>query len=104
MPKLELTQAAAVDLEEIFEHSLAHFGFDQTERYVDSLKNCLALLASNPQLGRNASDIRPGYFRFPHESHVVFYQTIDDGILVVRLLHSSMDTARHLEQHDVKES
>lgn len=100
MPKVELTHAAADDLDAIFEHSLAQFGLDQTERYVISLKNCLDLLASNPHLGKNASELRQGYQRFPHESHVVFYQVIDDGILIVRLLHASMDTARHLNQDE----
>ncbi len=39
---------------------------------------------------------RPGYRRFPHESHVVFYKIEAQDIFVVRVLHKSMDAVRNL--------
>jgi antitoxin ParD1/3/4 len=47
-------------------------------------------------LGRSIHHIRPGYFRFPHASHTVFYVNIPDGIRVIRVLHQRMDPERHL--------
>lgn len=69
----------------------------QTERYYESLKRCLALLGKYPGLGGTADDIRSGYRRFAHESHVIFFRTSERGILVVRILHKRMDASRHFE-------
>ncbi|HEX9625872.1 MAG TPA: type II toxin-antitoxin system RelE/ParE family toxin [Acidiferrobacterales bacterium] len=65
--------------------------------YYDSLKNCLELLGENPGIGTNADDLRPGYRRFVHESHVIFYRETAHGVLIVRILHKRMDVDRHLE-------
>lgn len=87
----ELSEAAAADIEAIFERSLIDFGLVQTELYVASLEQCLTLLGENPKMGSSAEDIRTGYRRFSHKSHVVFYREAERGILVVRVLHSRMD-------------
>ncbi len=94
----KLSNAAAQDIEEILEQSLAEFGLAQTENYYDSLTNCLKLLADNPEMGRAADEIRPGYRRFPHKSHLVFYRVVrKHDILVVRILHHHMDAIRHIQ-------
>lgn len=93
----ELTQAANKDIEALFEDSLQRFGLPQTERYVSSLKSCLEMLGSNPQLGVSAEEIREGYRRFPHRSHVIFYQPAEYGVLVVRVLHKRMDSILQIE-------
>lgn len=47
-------------------------------------------------MGVAAEDIRYGYRRFPHESHVIFYKATRTGILVVRVLHQHMKAVREL--------
>ena len=64
--------------------------------YYHTLKNCLELLDKNPNMGSSADDIRPGYRRFAHESHVVFYQDTGRGVLIVRVLHKRMDISKHI--------
>jgi toxin ParE1/3/4 len=92
-----LSNAATQDLEEILEQSLAEFGLPQTENYYTSLTRCLELLADNPEAGRSAEEIRPGYRRFPHKSHLIFYRpTGKHTILVVRILHHHMDAIRYV--------
>ena len=92
----ELSQAAAADIEGLLENSMGQFGFEQTQIYYQSLRRCLELLAGNPAMRASADDIRPGYCRFPHRSHVVFYRQEDDGIFIVRILHRRMDVVSHL--------
>lgn len=92
----ELTEAAAGDIEAIFEDSVERFGFARTEAYVGSLQRCLTLLGTNPEMGVAADDIRHGYRRFPHESHVIFYKATRTGIIVVRVLHQHMKAVREL--------
>ena len=92
---IELSAAAAKDIEAILEQSLVDFGWLQTEKYYESLKHCLELLSEHPAMGSTAEHIRAGYRRFTHESHVVFYRVNQDGILVIRVLHRRMDVGGH---------
>ena len=93
-----LSNAATQDIEELLGQSLAEFGLQQTENYFTSLTRCLELLGDNPEAGRSAEEIRPGYRRFPHKSHLIFYKPLDkDTILVVRILHHHMDAIRHVQ-------
>lgn len=92
---VQFSEAAAKDIESIFKTSLSKFGLDQTERYFSKLKNCFALLDSNPYIGSDAADIKSGYYRFIHQRHVIFYRISTEGILVVRVLHKRMDIAKH---------
>lgn len=96
-PMYKLSRAAAQDIEDLLTHSVAEFGLSQTEDYVSSLTHCLQLLAENPELGRPVDDIRPGYRRFSHKSHLIFYKPAGNhDILIIRILHSHMDAIRHI--------
>ncbi|MHB1512236.1 MAG: type II toxin-antitoxin system RelE/ParE family toxin [Acidiferrobacter sp.] len=92
---VKLSEAAARDIEDILERSIEEFGVRQAETYYIALSRCLELLAANPEMGSAAEDIRPGYRRFPHERHVIFYTVGSDGLLVVRILHQRMDMAKN---------
>jgi toxin ParE1/3/4 len=94
----ELSDVAAKDIEQILNRSIVDFGLPQTELYYHSLKNCLGLLGENPNMGSIADDIRPGYRRFAHESHVIFYRDTGRGILIVRILHKRMDINKHIDK------
>ena len=92
-----LSNGAAQDIEAILEQSLVEFGLLQTKNYFNSLTRCLKLLGDHPEMGRTAEDSRPGYRRFPHKSHLIFYKpTSKNDILVVRILHHHMDAIRHI--------
>ena len=91
-----LSAAAVSDIEAILEQSLIDFGAQQTEDYYAPLTQCLGLLGDNPEMGSAADDVRPGYRRFPHESHAIFYTAEAEDILIVRILHKRMDVPRNL--------
>lgn len=93
----ELSEADVEDIDAVLERSVVDFGPLQTGRYFTSLKRCLELLGANPMMGNSADDVRPGYRRFTHRSHVIFYRETDDRVLVVRVLHRSMDAESHIE-------
>ncbi len=95
--KCQLTDEATRDIEGILTNSVKSFGATQTEHYFEALKECIELLADNPNIGRNAEDILPEYFRFPYESHVIFYKKLSTSILVVRILHECMDPKLHIK-------
>ena len=94
----KVSESAANDIENILDTSLIDFGALQTESYYASLTQCLELLGDNPAMGTSADDIRPGYRRFPHESHVIFYTVDTEAILIVRVLHKRMDALRNIQE------
>ena len=94
----KLSEAAARDIEKLLERSVVDFGLQQTEYYFSSLKSCLQHLADNPEMGNMSDDIRAGYRRFVHQSHVVFYHIIEQEIFVIRILHKHMDVSTYLDE------
>jgi len=94
----QLTNEAAIDIEEILDQSINNFGTAQTEIFFEALKKCIKLLADQPNIGHSAEDILPDYLRFPHESHVIFYKILSSSILVVRILHKRMDPKKHIKK------
>lgn len=94
-PNYRLTKRADADVLEIAKYTIARFGVEQSRRYRDDLAETFAALSKNPQLGRAAEHLAPGLRRWEHESHVIFYMSLADGVLVVRVLHRNMDVQRH---------
>ena len=96
--KYQLTEEAAKDVEEILAHSVKSFGILRTEQYFDALKECIELLADNPEIGHCADVRLQEYLRFPYESHVIYYKVLSTSILVVRILHERMDPKLHFKK------
>ncbi|MBI3711574.1 MAG: type II toxin-antitoxin system RelE/ParE family toxin [Burkholderiales bacterium] len=49
-------------------------------------------MRQNPNLEVSCDTIREGYRKFPQGSHIIFYKSsAKSAILVVRILHKSMD-------------
>ncbi|MFV1984965.1 MAG: type II toxin-antitoxin system RelE/ParE family toxin [Thiohalomonadales bacterium] len=96
--KYQLTEEADRDVEEILAYSVKSFGVAQAQHYFEALKECIELLADNPNMGHSAEDILPEYLCFPHENHIIFYKNLSSSILVVRILHERMDPNLHLKK------
>lgn len=96
MAAYKLSRRASLDLDGIYEYSIAQFGLLQAQFYLHGLEDQFEKLARSPRLGRRANRLRAGLRRFEHESHVVFYHPEADGILILRVLHQSMDHPLHL--------
>lgn len=95
MPDYRLSTRAAADLAQIADYTIEQFGIEQARRYRDALERCFATIAGNALLGRSAQTLAPNLRRFEHESHVIFYKPLGAGVLIVRVLHESMDAPGH---------
>jgi len=91
-----LRPKAAKDLENIYEYSDQEFGSTRADRYIRDLDTAFQKLAENPSLGLDYSHIRPGLLAYRVVSHVIFFKPSVYGITILRVLHQSMDYARHL--------
>jgi toxin ParE1/3/4 len=81
---------AAVDIEEIWDH-IADDSLRAADRWIDQLDEQFALLATQPLMGRAREELAPGLRSFPFGRYVIFYEPIEGGIDIVRLLHSARD-------------
>ena len=96
MSRYRLTPKARADLDTIWSHTEECWGADQAELYVRSIKSVIESAAESPKLGRPCDEVRPGYRRRTSGSHILFYRIADDGIEIIRILHSRMDIEQHL--------
>lgn len=91
-----LTVAARNDLLNIGHFTVKRWGNPQRNKYLKQLDEAFRLLARQPEIGIDASGIKPGYRKFVLGSHVIFYRNGSDSkIVVVRVLHHRMDVDSH---------
>ena len=64
--------------------------------YLRRLENAYALLAEHPRIGPLHDGVRPPIRSFPCGRHRLYYDVMDDAVIVRRVLHQAMDVQRHL--------
>mgnify|MGYP000518813376 CR=1 FL=1 len=92
--RLAVTEDAAIDLEDIQAYTLTQWGKEQAREYEDALDRAFATLREQPQLGISRDDLLDGLRGYTVQSHIVFYLIVDDTLVVQRVLHQRMDSAR----------
>ena len=96
MKSIKLAKQASFDVDEMYLYGLINFGETQADLYLDKIKNGLKTIQANPEIGRLVTKINPAIRRFDFERHVIFYDINGDKILIVRIIHCSMDFIKHL--------
>lgn len=98
-PTYLLTRLAEQDLLDIGRHTQREWGRAKRSAYLRRLHERMEALARHPKLGVARDDVREGYRSWPEGRHVIFYRALsEDSILVVRVLHASMDVSRHVPE------
>lgn len=96
MAEYHLSGKAEEDLISIYTFSFQKFGESRADAYLLALEERFYALVERPFLGRSIDHIRQGYRRYEHISHSIFYKVEGDNVIIVRILHSSMDSDRHI--------
>lgn len=96
MSKFLLSKKAKSDLIKIARYTQLTWGITQRNDYLKILDTTFQLLASEPELGINCDYLREGYSKYPQASHVIYFKEHFkehkvNQILIVRILHKSMD-------------
>jgi toxin ParE1/3/4 len=81
---------AAADILEIWDF-IAEDSTSEADRWIDRLDEKLTLWATQPLLGRLRNELATDLRSMPFGRYVVFYLPLQNGIDVVRVLHSSRD-------------
>ena len=94
MSSFELTRSAQADLKSIAKFTQERWGVRKRNTYLREIDQVFRALAKNANMGRACDEVREGYRKFPHGSHVIYYKQDDtDVLLVVRILHMTMDVS-----------
>ena len=90
MPRVTRRPLAAADILDIWDH-IAEDTVAAADRWVDRLDEKLHLIATQPLMGRARDELLAKLRSFPFGRYVIFYLPSEDGIDVVRVLHSARD-------------
>ena len=90
MSQYRVSDAASADLEEIWLF-IAQDDPDAADSFIRTIVYRFPKLASMPHMGRPRNELMPRLRSFPVGSYLVFFQPMDDGIEVVRVLHGARD-------------
>ena len=96
MSEYRLLPRARADLADIWAYTHSRWNREQADRYTGSIHQAIARLADNPSLGQHVRGISEDYRAYRSGSHMIFYQSVQAELHVVRILHQRMDYLRHL--------
>jgi toxin ParE1/3/4 len=88
MARIVRTFPARDDLRQIWVY-IAQHNLAAADRLIDEIERSLRLLARNPQMGQAVEQYRAGLRQFTAGNYVLFYEPIDGGVRLVRVLHGA---------------
>ena len=96
----KVTPAAKNDIRNIGRYTQNEWGTKQRHSYLAGLNEKFKFLAANPLLNRERVEFLPPVRIHPHKNHLVIYLLEPSHILIVRVLHKSMDIDDQLNEED----
>lgn len=96
MNRFKISKGAAQDLEDIWSY-IAKNNTRAADRIFDQLREKFAKLAKFSQMGQVREELAVYLRSFPIRSYLIFYRIIDEGIEIVRIIHSSQDIKQIFE-------
>ena len=98
MTRFAFTNTAKRKLREIYTYSRQQWGRKAAQKYLALLERDIAQVAE----GYAPTRINPAFSRrFPYytsQKHHIFFEYLEDALIVVTLFHSSMEVKRHLTE------
>lgn len=94
--RLRLSPDGLRDIDDIFIYGALNYGLVASDGYNSRLRDAIDRLADYPMLGTARDDITPPVRLLRHESHHVLYAIRDGEVLVLRVLHGSVDWLHQL--------
>ncbi len=94
--RVRYSALARKDLAQIRLWTVKNFGPAQANHYLAQIHDTLRVIAENPGVALDASDIRSHLNKTTARSHVAFFYVTGATVDVVRILHGGMDFNRWL--------
>lgn len=97
MRVFDLTRLAQDDLRSIARFTQSRWSVRQRNAYLKEFDQTFQSLAMNPEMGSACDEIREGYRKLPHGTHVIYFKQLSaNELLIVRILHAAMDVDSNL--------
>lgn len=100
---LDFTEAAVSDLQSIRNYTLATWGREQEQHYLNALWDKFEAILADPLRWRRRDDLFPGCQIAPEGKHVILFRVEGSVLQIVRILHGAMDFPRHLPEEGESE-
>ena len=91
MTHIQYQAAAEADLVEVWLQVADEGSPDQADEYISKLQAICELIASQPDMGVNRSDIAKGVRSFPVDRYVIYYEQYGPTLSVLRVWHTAQD-------------
>ena len=96
MRTVKVAAAAEEDLKEIWAY-VAEYDTEAANKVVKEIIGKFAILRDYPHMGREQGGLLINLRSLAVKSHIIFYQPTEDGIEILRVLHSSRNIERMFE-------
>jgi len=98
MADYRVSNAAQGDIREIGLYTQREWGAAQRRKYLAGMERQFERLAESPFLAAERREFTPPVRILPYERHLIVYTAEDGAVLIVRVLHASMDAPAHLSE------
>ena len=85
-----LTPEAEADLIQAWRY-IAADSTRSADAFLEKVDRKCETLAEFPYMGRTRDDLGTGIYSFPVGNYLIYYQVVEDGIRIGRILHSARD-------------
>ncbi len=85
------------DLQRIWDYTVVTWSEAQADKYHKELLETCRMIASNTSLGRHYDKVSKSFLGRQVGKHVVFYTVAPEEVLIVRILHQSMNFGNWIE-------
>ncbi len=89
--KLRISGPARLDLGRIGDYTRREWGAAQKRKYLGQIKDGFKAIRDTPGIGTRRDDIRKGLRAQSTQKHVIFYRETKSEVVIVRVLHQSMN-------------
>lgn len=98
MANYYFSNKAIEDLSNIWNYTFNFWSEQQADKYYGLLIDTCKLIAEKPVIGKPYEEIDLGILGFRIGKHIIFYKSENSNIVVLRILHESMDLKSRIEE------
>lgn len=93
---VDFSEIARGDIADILRYTSSRWGSAQTARYRIRLNRAIALISEFQFIGHELAELMKPCRAYSFGSHVIFYQQVENRVVILRVLHQQMTHKDHL--------
>lgn len=98
MAQVLFTPLASEDLRDIWIYLVEKAGSETANKFLSEVKKKCESVSKFPEMGRVRHEYLLNLRSFPFSNYIIFYLPLEDGIEVLRIIHSSRDVQQIFDE------